>query len=66
MATIATNPTAPFGSITALYLVNTVEKSFSIIKNWRLEQKTKKELSKLTSYQLEDIGLGANFASIIR
>ena len=64
MATIATNTTATFGSITILSLVNKSEKTLAAFQEWRSAAKTRKELSKLTARQLEDIGL--NFGDIAK
>jgi uncharacterized protein YjiS (DUF1127 family) len=47
----------PFGAITILKLVNIAENATTALTTWNLNRITRRELSRLSDHQLEDIGL---------
>lgn len=51
------NRTVPIGARTIYVLVCLVENAAKSIRKWRLEQQTRRELSRLSDHQLDDIGL---------
>lgn len=48
---------APFGAITAFRFVGALESAAQTVVAWHLARKTEKELFKLTSRQLDDLGI---------
>lgn len=48
---------APFGAITIYSAISRVSHLNESVKAWKLSRRTSRELNRLTSAQLEDIGL---------
>lgn len=53
----ATTTHAPLGAASILHTADTVNQVFYTVLEWHQSRKTRKELSRLTDAQLEDIGL---------
>lgn len=57
MATIETGRAAPFGAITAYRIVQFALDAADALRFWNEQRITRKQLSKLTDRELDDIGL---------
>ncbi|MFD1913113.1 DUF1127 domain-containing protein [Halodurantibacterium flavum] len=57
MATFEPTRTAPFGAIAVLRIVQLFEAGISRLSDWNQVRVTRKELSRLTDRELDDIGL---------
>ncbi|MEX0348311.1 MAG: DUF1127 domain-containing protein [Paracoccaceae bacterium] len=57
MANVAVNSQAPRGAVAEFRIVNVISSVIASIVKWNADRLTRKELSKLTDAQLEDIGL---------
>jgi uncharacterized protein YjiS (DUF1127 family) len=57
MAATETTRPAPFGAITTFRAVTLIERALRALRNWNDARVTRKELSKLSDRELDDIGL---------
>lgn len=57
MAHVAVNSQAPRGAVAVLRVVNAFNSVIASVVEWNEARLTRKELSKLSDTQLEDIGL---------
>ena len=57
MAIVNTTKAAPFGAVTTYRAIHALESVKSNFMEWNAKRKTYKQLSALTSRELEDIGL---------
>ncbi len=48
---------APLGAVTILHVANAIIRGFETVVEWHLSRKTRRDLSRLTDAQLDDIGL---------
>lgn len=58
MAVFETTRTAPFGAVTTFRIVQAMEKTVKAVKAKFIADRTYGELSRLSTAQLRDIGLG--------
>jgi uncharacterized protein YjiS (DUF1127 family) len=57
MATLNSTKPAPFGAITTFRAIHAIESVTNSFAAWNTKRKTYKELSALSTRELEDIGL---------